>query len=270
MFVASWHVSNRGNEYWKLLNHKLSHNTKAYNKAVLNNGNYKFPASATVARLAEMMNRCERGFLSYDGCQPRELKTFCIQRSIQIPGAGKTTKAQLVEVLEAADEQAEFSRFQDLAPELRVNIYKLYFLSLPMLEEPTQPPISKVLRLIRQESLPVFFETTTFIVKIIKNPWWNSVFNEPEYFSNMPENHIKKIRSLSIRNYDWQGPGADKVVTWNRGKVSFSTSNNEPIDKPSAVGQDIGVYLGSLQGNILTNQTIPGLQKFIPGSLRLV
>jgi hypothetical protein len=180
-----------------------------------------------------------------------------------------------VEVLEAADEEAEFSRVEDLPLELRVHIYTLYFRSLQKLEEPTPPLISKVSRLVREESLPVFYNTCTFVVKvIIGKPWrnWDSgfIFNELKYFVNMPKNHIKMIRNLSIENYLSHLP--TEILTWNQGKVSFSSWDDKPIDKPSKIGQDAGVYLedfqGGPQGEALSSVTLLMLMKIIVGPLR--
>ena len=149
-------------EYWKIASccgmscDDLKQSLKAHE--------YKILSSANKARLIEVMSRCQRGLMSYDGCQLKELSTFCTNRGIELRSKPKPKKRQLIATLEAADDQKAFHRFMDLPPELRVQIYTAYFSSLGTVEQPTHPPITRVAHLVRKESLPLFYVVTRFTV----------------------------------------------------------------------------------------------------------
>lgn len=151
-------------EYWKIANWTENWVEKRELTDELRQHGYKVPSSANKKTLVESNARCQQGFLSYHGCQPKELMVFCAQRHIEIPDGRKAKKAQLVHALQAADEKKDFPRFMELPPELRVQIYTDYFSSLGSLDQPVHPPISKVSRLLRQESLPLFYAKSRFPV----------------------------------------------------------------------------------------------------------
>ena len=72
----------------------------------------------------------------------------------------------MTEMLEEADDQATFSKVGALPAELRESIYKLYLSSLKTEGFPSQPPISKVSRPIRKESLPLFYRICRFTYNV--------------------------------------------------------------------------------------------------------
>lgn len=83
-------------------------------------------------------------------------------------------KTLLIEALETSDDDPRFELFSDLAAELRVRIYELHFLDLcdsgdepaSVLFFPVEPAIAKVGRLLRQEALPVFYDTVPLSLPI--------------------------------------------------------------------------------------------------------
>ena len=148
------------NDYWKIQNwSSLDRATLRY--GLIKHG-YHCPTRTETLRLVEMASRAERGLLPYGACTLRELQSFIVQRGLLTPEVRKPGMWQLTTVLETADDEAVFDRFVDLPPELRAHIYTLHFDSLPALEDPAQPPITRVSRSVRKESLPLFYKTCTF------------------------------------------------------------------------------------------------------------
>ena len=242
-------------EYWKITNWNAEYAGKIEMKNQLQHLRYKVPSFATKSRLTEALTRQWRGLLSYDGCTLRELKRFCAQRAIRVSHDCRLTKARLAEALEAADGETEFSRFMDLPPELRVLVYTLYFSSLPELEQPVEPTISKVSRTTRKESLPVFFKTCTFVVhrrrSYASNCW--STRRKGDFIQSISETHIGLIRHLWI---EFKPPGVKryKAVRWSQGDMSFDwtesrTIDYDALDKPFQLGQDLAHYLKDIQGS---------------------
>lgn len=153
----------RGNDYWKL-SPPGSRKGKDF-KAALAEAQYHHLQSASKSRLIELYSRAQRGLTSYEACSKETLKTFCARRGLQI-SKPKSKKGELIQLLEKADDDQTFVRFMDLPPELRVHIYELSFKSFGRLDYPAQPPITQVSRLLREESLPVFYKTCTFMITV--------------------------------------------------------------------------------------------------------
>ncbi|KAK5127352.1 hypothetical protein LTR85_006691 [Meristemomyces frigidus] len=126
---------------------------------------YDFNNSADTARLKHLLSRAERNLISYDKCDLEELAGFCKSRGLAVRGEEDVTS--LITILERADEEATFERFDALPAELRVHIYRCHFESFTDgLEAPVQPPITKVSKLSRKEALPLFYHSSTFTIKI--------------------------------------------------------------------------------------------------------
>lgn len=94
-----------------------------------------------------------------------ELQQFCASRKIPFPKV-PSGKAELILVLENADDNPHFEGFSELPAELRVRIYEFHFESAyergTFLGPPGQAPITRVSRLLRKESLPVFYDVVRF------------------------------------------------------------------------------------------------------------
>lgn len=120
-------------------------------------------------KLRWQLQRSDQGLLSYLGRPNSELRALIRARDLETDfGPGNIgQRFELLEVLEEADQNPEFERFMDLPPELRARIYEYYFLSLkePLLA-PTQPPLTLTNRMIRQESLPLFYATCSFELRL--------------------------------------------------------------------------------------------------------
>ena len=171
------------------------------------------------------MSQYDRGMMPYYCCTAKELKQLCIQRNLPTTTSGRATKAQLTDILENADDQATFQHFMDPPPELRVRTYTIYFNNLPPLEQPAQPPISKVSRLVRQESLPLFYSSCTFMLNVDKAEadadenfditFYGTTFNEikGEFFRNISEEHLRMIEKLGIEA-SFVGSLLDTKMAW--------------------------------------------------------
>jgi hypothetical protein len=87
------------------------------------------------------------------------------------------TKDKMVTRLKVADKNSRFPRFQELAPELREMVY-LYAMDDKACTRPAPPPISRTNRLIRSESLPVFFKNVTMNVHLFSGSQWKPSHQE--------------------------------------------------------------------------------------------
>ena len=131
--------------------------------------------SKGVARLLVLYVRCQRGLLSYEGLPLHELELYASQRALPTIEGQEATVATLTTHLEEADDNVTF-RLSDLPPELRKIVFSHYFNSF---SEPIhdlrysagpdlrcQPPITCISRIIREESLPLFYGSFDFAVNI--------------------------------------------------------------------------------------------------------
>lgn len=131
------------------------------------------PSKTTLERLVNLISRSERGLLHYASHDAKVLKDFAAARLLERPKNGRLTTKALIGMLEQADDDARFTRMLELPAELRVRIYEYYCLDLGQCFaagpgyvpfQHRQPPLTLVCRLIRQESLQVFYDTCTLLV----------------------------------------------------------------------------------------------------------
>lgn len=131
-----------------------------------------------------MLDRADRGLLSYDDCTLEELQRFVHDRGLTATKAVEDgeDKKKVVALLEAAgEEQVQFRKFLNLPPEFRIcltnsmlkipyrpleankcgqlNIYKMHFTISEKLHSRAQPlPVCSVSGLVRQETLKLFYQ----------------------------------------------------------------------------------------------------------------
>lgn len=162
MVQVSDHNDQKGSKDWWKLDSGKRHGAKALLQ-ILSDNNYTHTSkSKKVAHLRALYVRCQRGLMSYEGQSVRELKLHLTRRGL--PVVDQSNKAAFKEQLEQADEDFTF-RLCDLPPELRNIIYSYYFDSVVELNNARlkhQPPISCVSRILRRETLPLFFERFAF------------------------------------------------------------------------------------------------------------
>lgn len=111
-----------------------------------------------------LYSRMQRGLMYYGKCSTEELRRFCEQRKIEPVKGHKQRDLRIA--LERADDDQIFGRFEELPTEVRLQIYKQFFASFDdsrtLPQKPTQPPISRVSRRTRRESLPLFYAGMRF------------------------------------------------------------------------------------------------------------
>lgn len=104
-----------------------------------------------------------------------------------------------------ADEMGPtFSRFLDLAPELRAIIYKMYIKDFAsgVLVRPTQPPLTRVCRLTRNEALPIFYSTcTTHLQLRAGNDFQNTTIAAERFLQTLTAPNIGAMRSVEVAVY---------------------------------------------------------------------
>ncbi|GAB7335026.1 hypothetical protein MBLNU13_g06885t1 [Cladosporium sp. NU13] len=158
------------------------------------------PVTARI--VTDRANRKERGLLNYENCSMDELEAFIEARHLIPPDEntyniqGQTTKvifrdtkdrqlrmqkwnekvearragakkAAYIAVLQEADDNIVLDKFPTLIAELRTTVYKMYFDDLPALPKlPYQPPLTLVTKGLRKETLPLFYEQSTFILRL--------------------------------------------------------------------------------------------------------
>lgn len=127
--------------YWKL----IAPNSTAKAKKFLRQKGCRYPKKATQAVLLDLHSRAQRGLPRYHRFRLNELQLFCITRGLKTTTDNPGTKAQLIQLLQHADDTSTFPHFLDIPPELRVQIYTFHLQDLdPEDALPTQPPVTKV------------------------------------------------------------------------------------------------------------------------------
>lgn len=240
-------------EYWRLGDAHV--NSVSELKERLRDAKFYFKSKARQVRLEELFLRSERGLLSYDNCELHELQQFCRQRQLH---SGKT-QGDAVGILEAADEEATFERLLDLPPELRNRIYSFYLESLGPLELPIPPPLTRVSRQLRRETLLLFFQSCTLYLLISGSGQlhlleWVLEDILPEYsmsdiattFSRLPIEFLGNIRRLHVI-----GPVSTSKDFWAYGEWIVELG----------VGDD-GIRISAGEARCAHEHIDDGLQKF--------
>lgn len=116
--------------------------------------------------------RCAKGLPSYGGHSVKKLRVLARDRGLTTLLERKANKEQLVQLLEAADDERdaseasrEFPKFVELPPELENRVYAFYFKSLGRVPPRfVLPPLCVTSRQLRRESTGLFFEHSIFIL----------------------------------------------------------------------------------------------------------
>ncbi|PPJ60619.1 hypothetical protein CBER1_03623 [Cercospora berteroae] len=160
--------------YWKLVAPKSG----AEAKRNLDSKGISYKKTSSIDRLYELFYRVQRGLLVFDKYSFTELERICVQKHYRLPDGLPQRKVaarkELAQYLEAHDTHNTFDRFLDLPAELRVMIYKFHLHDLEATAENpehlwAQPPITKVNKLIRTETLDLFHNTCDFTFKFRQN-----------------------------------------------------------------------------------------------------
>ncbi|KAK4549774.1 hypothetical protein LTR36_005075 [Oleoguttula mirabilis] len=185
--------------YWNLPLPEDQHN-KSELQAIIRGSERRIPNVNALKghQLAEIVKRMQKGLrLHLHGDSTYDELYAEVQESSQhmLPG-GKPTRKDLVDVLDAFESERTFHQFTDLPPELRQHIYAYTFSYNDSAYHVQQPAIARASRLLRTESLPVFYEVNRFGLHMertgprqLMTDYW------PFYVSNV---HIAMMRRLEV------------------------------------------------------------------------
>ena len=174
-------------------------------KAAMEAKKFYFKKAEKRGRLIELYYRMQRGLPSYDHWRVPELRKRFRARNLTI-FTEKAYKTDLIEALEASDEDMRFERFMDLPVELRARVYIMYYEDLPSLPTaPRHPPISLVSSQIRQESLPLFYSTCVFKIEINAHFQRRSLGYSKDFRSHTPPENVSRIKKVNLHTYGGVG-----------------------------------------------------------------
>lgn len=163
----------RATTYWHLTDPESSAECKRY----LDSKGIRYTKTSTNEHLFHVRKRAERGLAVYDKYTLRELRSMCVEKYHKLPSglrkARSAERATLVCYLNEEDEKddVKFSRFTELPKELRLMVYEQHLWEVEKSSYCrhgawSQPPITRVSRTLREESLPLFYESCIFTVCI--------------------------------------------------------------------------------------------------------
>lgn len=132
---------------------------------------YQIPQLTPVWRLHKL-NKRHGKLPCYDRCTDEELEMYIRDRRLLIRTTESKPKARpkpnqgrldMIVTLYDADDHPKFSRFLQLPPEIRLYVHEYYVAGFAgVLSTPTQPPLARLCRTLREELLPVFYGSCTF------------------------------------------------------------------------------------------------------------
>ena len=146
-------------------------------------------------------HRRERGLLDYRQSDVSELRNFVEARGLAKMPKRTTSKKRLIQTLEDADDQMSFGHFMDLPPELRVSIYNLHLQSLKKPNFAAQPPITKVSKTIRQETLPLFYRNMHATADLTEHVMLSQMTTVPKV-SLEPQRYRDHLTSSTLSRFD--------------------------------------------------------------------
>ncbi|OQN99045.1 hypothetical protein B0A48_14906 [Cryoendolithus antarcticus] len=195
----------------------------------LDDAGYYRPTQPSWTHAFQLVVRYQSGLLSYEKYGIAELRAFAAAREITRTCSvtrgllEKTLKADLVPILEQADDERTF-RLMDLPPELRNTIYVAYLASLPTMPmRLVQPPLCLASRQLRDETLKVFFSTCSFTL----------VFHvEGHRFRG----RASETYGVSVDETIFQRHPPDCFNYMNRFEVNLLPRLRQAGDKPTSLG----------------------------------
>ena len=182
----------RARQYWKLDTTLSAAQARRY----LDLKGVVYKKTSSRSRLDVLHTRVQRGLPVYDKDTLHGLHAHYLQRCSRSPvlvphstlmkrfhepavsssaASRAARRSNLISYLERYDEEAGFGRLMDLPPELRIQIFEHYFKDV-MADVGenyagflTQPPITRVSKIMRQESLHVFLKCCTMSILFVQD-----------------------------------------------------------------------------------------------------
>lgn len=219
-----------------------------------------------------LMNRLEKGLMTYDACSYEELLRYCVQRHIPVTGSNirKTngSKRELMVTLLNADEEHVFHRFTELPPEVRNLIYGFSFEYFEACRTRgaarPPPPIAQVSRLLRNETLPLFYKDEYFMADFDMGSTLGIEQSKANDFVNIAPELFALIRTFMFDldlhpcwswwtvQLDLRGAGYE---------ITFREGNEPEIDIPDdavrqRVDRELREVIEIVAGRVGENETI--------------
>ncbi|KAK4896599.1 hypothetical protein LTR27_005517 [Elasticomyces elasticus] len=182
-------------DYWKLRCN--SHLTIAGINNFLAGRNFGYNKSSGKLRLLALLSRSECGLRSYERNSKGELRQICQERNLALETSQSANKADLIALLEAFDDSADFPRFLELLPELRLQIYTHHFEDFKEGSIIVALPITAACRLIREEARPLFYSTHRFDIDINFRDWSSNLL-KTSFVELLPASAFALIRKLRL------------------------------------------------------------------------
>ncbi|KAK3626560.1 hypothetical protein LTR56_019730 [Elasticomyces elasticus] len=194
---TEWTLSpiSQAQDWWKLDDRQDVYRNDA--RAILYKRGFSHNKSSTVVRFKALLRRSDRGLCSYDKRSKAELLQFCESRGYARSDVLKSSKADLIALLE--NYEPVFEPFMELPPELRVLIYEYHLASLESLSPVVTPPITAVSKIVRKEALPCFYDTHRFVFD--EEPFEYGEYKKT-YINNIPTSNFSQMRKLRLTAYD--------------------------------------------------------------------
>jgi hypothetical protein len=209
-FQSLFSGRNEHERWWKLQNRDFFHVYRL--KEIMRANNYLCPTSAKECVTHVHFERYQMGLLCYNICSVHELREFCRDRGLSRPEDKLLLKkGQLISFLEDADRDLRFDRLLELPAELRVLIYTFYFSGFDTLDAPAQPPVTKVCRLLREEALPLFYQTCRFKLDYTEAPDFPFIKSPRIFWAGIPQEHFKWIKNIELTGSIWHPSGPRKI-----------------------------------------------------------
>ncbi|KAF7194770.1 hypothetical protein HII31_03893 [Pseudocercospora fuligena] len=201
-------------DYWKL--QKFDRSNRSLGASLLRcrfrRERYPFCNDSDFDRLKYLYCRKERGLISYDDFDVRQLIEICKTRQIKVPTEvwkrrGRRGKHALLRLLEDYDDGDGmlFGKLMALPSELRLKVYEFYIAweCKSLLDESqgwgdtttyselvVSPPLTRTCHNIREEVLPLWYESTRWCIHIFRS-----------YYSYMIEPDTREFFDLPILQY---------------------------------------------------------------------
>ncbi|KAK3697203.1 hypothetical protein LTR37_017604 [Vermiconidia calcicola] len=188
-----------------------------------------------------------------------ELRVAIIQRGLEDvkpkPSTHEFTyyddvKLERINILTCADRSRTFPRFMELPPELQTNIYRHASVSNIPLQRPKVPAVCRLSKATREEALPIFFASNSFMITIqakVTLPYSSSgspkvikaseIKSEDKKWLRMMRQHVALMRRFTVSVAEHMNPTSRTLSErYYLTEINFTTSMNRVFVR------DIGVY----------------------------
>ena len=206
--LADWNMASttiffprsRDDTYWRLKYPQLSKKTILLK---LKTAGYQVSTAVPRDDLARLTLHHNSGYVNYFTCTDEELQKFVVDRGMQDTARRTPNRKGLIKKLLNADKNPSFTLCLDLPAELRNQVYDFYTESLTTepVHCPIDPPLARASRLLRAESLPIFYKTCTFLFILEQRNITRSHFDtcSSSFLKVTPAKRLQLIRNFTVK-----------------------------------------------------------------------